>query len=405
MEIYELILLSGLVAGLLSGLLISKTNFCTLGAVSDLVNIGDSSRMRAWVLALASAMLGVAVLDVMGSIEPALTDSGITGKPPYGTPVFLWPRYVLGGLLFGVGMVMVSGCGNKILIRIGGGSLKSAVVFLVMGVATYLMIFTDFGFVLFLQWMQPATLDFQQYGIASQSLAGLTGKAFGFDGENRRWITGLVVGVPLFSWLLWSLVKKSDVTNICGGVGVGLLVTAAWYVTAGPMGIYLLEEIDFLDERPFDVGAQSFTFVKPGAHLLRFLEEGFATTFLTFALMVTAGMVIGAFLYALFSHSFRIEWFTSFRDFVRHIVGATAMGFGGALSLGCTFGQAISGASMLAIGSFLTFASIVFAAAMFMKFQYYRLFYEAEASMLKIFITTLVDFHFLPNRFRYYEKI
>ncbi len=405
MEIHELILLSGLAAGLLGGILASKTSFCTLGAVSDLVNIGDSGRMRAWVLALASAMLGVAVLDAMGSIDPTLVDSGMTGKPPYGTPVFLWPRYVLGGLLFGAGMVLVSGCGNKTLVRIGGGNLKSVVVFLVMGVAAYLMIFTNFGFLFFLQWMQPATIDLQQYGVSSQSLSVLAGEMLGFGGEEKRWILGLLVGIPLFSWLLLSLVRRSDVSNIAGGIGMGLLVTSAWYATAGPMGRHLLEEIDFLDVRPFDVGAQSFTFVKPGAHFLRFLEEGFAAEFLTFALAITLGVVLGSFFYALFSRSFRVEWFVSFRDFLRHIIGATAMGVGGVLSLGCTFGQAISGASMLAVGSFITFASIVFASAMVMKFQYYQLCYEAEAKPLKIFATALVDFRLLPEKFRYYEKI
>ena len=89
----------------------------------------------------------------------SLTDSGETGKPPYTTPNFVWLRYVLGGLLFGIGMTFGSGCGNKTMVRIGGGNLKSVVVFLMMGVGAYAMIYTDFSYDAFLRWMQPLAIN------------------------------------------------------------------------------------------------------------------------------------------------------------------------------------------------------------------------------------------------------
>ena len=100
----------------------NKTNFCTMGAVSDLVNIGDTSRLKAWFLAIAIAILGVTILELVGAIN--VNDSRI----PYRNSVLFWPRYIVGGIMFGIGMTLASGCGNKILIRIGGGNLKSIFV-------------------------------------------------------------------------------------------------------------------------------------------------------------------------------------------------------------------------------------------------------------------------------------
>ena len=108
---------------LVMGLVVNKTNFCTMGAVSDLVNMGDTGRMRAWLFAIAVALLGGALLEFLGLVE--VTDS----FPPYRSGNLIWAENVLGGLMFGIGMTLASGCGNKCLIRIGGGNIKSIVVF------------------------------------------------------------------------------------------------------------------------------------------------------------------------------------------------------------------------------------------------------------------------------------
>ena len=88
------------------------------------------------------------------------------------------------------------------------------------------------------------------------------------------------------------------------------------------------------------------------------------------------GVIVGSFLYAVFTRSFRIEWFASRGDFANHAAGGVLMGTGGVLSMGCTVGQAITGMSTLALGSILTFAAIVAGAVAAMKFQYWRLMRE-----------------------------
>ena len=397
------VLLSGFVIALVMGAVACKTNFCTMGAVSDWVNIGDTGRLRAWLCAMATAILGVALIDGAAGADLSLADAGDTGKPPYGTPVFVWPRYLTGGLLFGIGMTLGSGCGNKTLVRIGGGNLKSVVVFLAMGAGAYLMIYTDFGYHLFLRWM-PA-LDFSAYGLGSQGVDELIGAPLGVAGPAFAYFTALMIGLPVLAWAFWSKDFRASGDNVIGALVVGAAVVGAWYVTTGPLGRSLMDEVEFLDEVPYDVGAQSFTFVKPSGQLYYFIGEGFAANVATFALVAALGVAVGAFLYSVVFGKFRVEWFSDGGDLLRHLVGGLLMGIGGVLSLGCTFGQAIAGASTLALGSFITFASIVLGAALTMKVQYYKMVYEEEATFAKAMVAALADLRIVPGAWRKLDSV
>ena len=109
----------------------NKTDFCTMGAVSDWVNMGDFNRMRMWLLAIAVAVIGANALQLAGLVN--------LSKSIYQTPTFTWLSYIVGGFLFGVGMTLGSGCGSKTLIRIGAGNLKSVIVFVFLGTQTYII--------------------------------------------------------------------------------------------------------------------------------------------------------------------------------------------------------------------------------------------------------------------------
>ena len=113
---------SGFIIAFVMGAVVSKTNFCTMGAVSDWVNMGDTSRFRAWMLAIAVAIVGVTGLEALSLATPG--DS----FPPYRGGQLIWAENLLGGLLFGIGMTLASGCGNKNLIRAGAGNIKSIMV-------------------------------------------------------------------------------------------------------------------------------------------------------------------------------------------------------------------------------------------------------------------------------------
>ena len=399
---------------LLMGALVNKTNFCTMGAVSDMVNMGDLGRFRAWLLAIAVAILGVVVLEYLGLAQPG------NAFPPYRGGQLVWAENLLGGLMFGVGMTLASGCGNKCLVRIGGGNLKSIMVMLVIGVIAYFMVNPFPGSdqtlftVLFYGWIRPLAVDLG----ASQDLGAL------LAGEHSG-VARLVIGVALTLLLLVYVFKSAEfrgsLDNILGGLTVGLAVLAAWYVTSNvqinaddelySLGGYY-EEWDMLAEsdegkpaqaRP--LSPQSFTFINPMGQAVGYTSGGFNRTLLTFGVMAFFGVIAGSLLWSLISRSFRLEWFSSLSDFIMHLVGAILMGFGGVLAMGCTIGQAITGISTLAVGSFITFAAIVLGSALTMKIQYYKLVYEEEASFARALIASLADLHLLPNGLRKLDKV
>jgi len=145
-----------------------------MGAVSDWVNMGDTGRMRAWLLAMAVALIGVLGMEAANVIS---FSSGTF--PPYRTENFAWLRYLLGGLMFGIGMTLGSGCGSKTLIRVGGGNLKSVVVLVIAALMAYLMMWTSFFETAFMSWIGPTSVSLAKFGIPSQELsavvAGVTG--------------------------------------------------------------------------------------------------------------------------------------------------------------------------------------------------------------------------------------
>ncbi len=371
-NIHVQVLLAVFAIAVVMGAVANKTNFCTMGAVSDWVNMEDKGRLRAWMLAITVAMVGVLVLEAMGTIKlPA------NSFPPYRTENFAWLRYALGGVMFGVGMTLGSGCGNKTLIRIGGGNLKSLVMLVLFAApAAYLMLWGsigDSGFydVVFGGWINPTTIELGKYGIHSQDLGAL---AAGATGIKDVTVLRLVIGGLIAAGFLYFIFKSADFRsnrdNILAGVVVGVAVVLGWWITGGSIGNEWKEFADFQSKVPSRVAVQSYTFISPMGDTARYLTDPSKFQYLNFGVMALVGVIVGSLLYALITRSFRIEWFANFKDFIAHAIGGLLMGFGGVLSMGCTIGQGVTGFSTLALGSILTFLAIIAGAAATMKIQY-----------------------------------
>ena len=387
------------ILGFILGFVVSKTNFCTMGAVSDWVNIGDLSRFKSWMFAAGIAILGVTILEYTSYIN--VNDSRI----PYRNSVFFWPRYILGGLMFGIGMTYASGCGNKVLIRVGGGNIKSIVVLLVAGLMAYLMTRTDFYGVVFHSWMSPISPDLAKIGIEDQSLSTILSYLFSSENlSNTKLLVGLIIAsiVMLLIFKSGTFIKNAD--NLLGGFVVGIVVITAWFLTGSSLGQEWIETNNFLDTPLPGVGMQSFTFINPMGETIIFLGNAADSFYLTFGVTALISVILGSFVYSITSNSFRVEWFASKQDFVRHILGAVLIGIGGVLSLGCTIGQGVSGVSTLALGSFITLISIILGAAISMKIEYYNAVYE-DCSFFDSLRSSLADLNLIPNKFRALEKI
>ena len=399
MEVAAQLLVYTSILGFILGFVVTKTNFCTMGAVSDWVNIGDLSRFKAWMFAAAIAVLGVTILDFLSFFD--INDSRI----PYRNSVLAWPRYVVGGLMFGIGMTYASGCGNKVLIRVGGGNLKSLVVLVVAGAMAYIMTRTDFYGVVFHSWMNPISLDLAQIGILDQSLPSIISSIFSVtNGVYFNLMVGLIVSIVMIILIFKSGKFIQNFDNVFSGITVGLIIVLAWLLTGGSTGEEWIEANDFLDNPAPGVGVQSFTFINPMGETLIYAGNAADSFYLTFGVAALLSVILGSFVYSISSKNFRIEWFLSKQDFIRHIVGAILIGIGGVLALGCTIGQGVTGISTLALGSFITLVFIILGAAITMKIEFYNAVYE-DCSFFDSLRSSLADLNLIPNKFRVLEKI
>jgi len=343
------------------GAIAQRTHFCTMGAVADVVNTGDWVRMRMWVLAIGVATLGFNAMVAAGWIE--------AGKSIYAAPRLTWLSAVIGGLMFGFGMVLASGCGSKTLVRIGGGNLKSVVVFLVLGLAAFATLKGITG-VARVATVDRVAVEF----VGGQDLPTLVAGAFGIARGHAALVLGALLGGGLIAWVLARAEGRSgDV--LLGGLGIGAVIVGMWWVS-GQLG-HVAEHPETLEETFVATNStrmESLSFVAPVAYtvdwLLFFSDK---SKVLTIGIVSTFGVVLGSALVALFSRSFRWEGFAGAEDTANHLVGAALMGVGGVTALGCTVGQGLSGVSTLALGSFIALAGIIAGAVLALRYQVWRL--------------------------------
>ena len=337
-----------------------RSNFCTMGAVSDAFNMGDWTRMRMWLMAMAVAILGANALHLAGLID--------LSKSLYQTPNFTWLSYIVGGLAFGFGMPLASGCGSKTLIRIGGGNLKSVVVALALGVAAYMTLKGLFavGRVAFLD---PVAVTLA----GTQDLPALAARTFGVDKKVWQIALSLIAALGLIGFAFKSRDFRNADTVIMSSI-IGLTIVGGWYVS-GHLG-HLAEDPNTLQEAFAGTNSgrmESFSFVAPIAYtleLLMFWSD--KSRIVSFGIAAALGVVAGSFVYSVATKSFRWEGFRDAEDTANHLVGGVLMGFGGVTALGCTIGQGLSGISTLALGSFITVAAIIVGAIGAFKYQYWR---------------------------------
>jgi len=374
LEINEKVALLAFLLGLLFGAIGQRTNFCTMGAVSDWVNTGDKNRLRAWLLAIGVAILATGYLQWSGRVD--------LQQSIYLTPNFGWLGHLLGGGLFGIGMTLASGCGQRTLVRLGGGNLKSLLVFLVLGITAY-MTLRGLLALARVDLVEKANIDLSGVGLPGQGLPAIVGQLTGADDLSLISRTvAVLLGGGLVAYAFAARAFRRSPDDILAGIAIGFLVAAGWYVT-GVVG--------FDDFEPTRL--ESFTFVSPTGESLMYMMT-FTGSTIGFGVAAVFGVILGSFLYAVASKRFRIEAFASAGDMTRHLVGAVLMGFGGVLSLGCTIGQGVTGMSTLAAGSLLTLVSIVFGSALTIKTEFYLL---DEMGFLRALRLALTDMRLAPR--------
>lgn len=339
------------------GAVLHGSHFCTLGAISDWLVMQDASRMKQWALAAAVAIWGFAAMQWAGWIDPR--------QSIYGADKMLWLACLLGGGLFGVGMVLASGCTSKALVRLGAGNLKSLVVLLVMGI---------FGLAtlkgLLAVWrvnsLESVYLYAPNQGFVGSWLAVQTGWPI----ANASALVAVCVGAALCLWALHDR-SPSQASMRWGGVAVGGAVMALWWIS-GVWG-HGLEHPETLEAFYMATSSgrmESFSFTSPVAMWLdAFMYFSDGSKRLTIGMVSVVGVAVGACLHALRSGTFRWEGFTQRSDLVRHVIGGALMGVGGVTAMGCTIGQGLSGLSTLSWMSLWTLLAIVAGAGLALLWQ------------------------------------
>ena len=344
------VVLGGFALAFVFGATAARINFCTMGALSDIVNMGSWTRMRSWMLAVAVAIAGTTVLALAGQVELA--------KSIPQRPLLPWLSLLVGGTLFGIGMTIAGGCANRNLVRVGGGSLRSLVVLTFLAIASYM---TLKG--LFAQWrndwLDPVRIDLAASGWTDSSLATALAKATGLATKNALPLTAAVIVLGLLAFVFKDARFRGNARQVGGATVLGAVIVAGWYLT-GHLGYG--ENPDTLETVYFATNSrtlESLSFVAPLAYGLEMLMLWTDKSLhATFGIAAVLGTITGSAAHALVTRTFRWEGFASLADLRNQLVGAVLMGAGGVTAAGCTIGQGLSGVSTLAIGSFIAVGGI-----------------------------------------------
>ncbi len=333
--------------GLVFGITVQRTNFCTMGSISDIVFMGAWNRFRAWMLAIAVAILGSQALQVSATVE--------LGETIYLTTNLGWLGAVLGGLMFGFGMTMTGGCGSRTLVRIGGGNLKSVVAVLFMGIFAYMTLRGLTGLAR-VEIEGFSNLDLEALGLETQGIPDILTALLGLPAAAARAATIVALAGGLLWFCFGSAAFRGSKRDIAAGLILGALVPAGWYAT----GVIGYDEFEPLP-------LTSYTFVAPVGNAIQYLMT-FTGSTIDFGIAAVGGVIAGGFLAAKASGQFRIEAFMDAGDMQRHMIGGALMGMGGIMALGCTIGQGLTGLSTLALGSVIALTSIVAGGVFGMKY-------------------------------------
>ncbi|MET0538151.1 MAG: YeeE/YedE family protein [Xanthobacteraceae bacterium] len=331
-ELSAIVIYAGLSIGIVFGAVSLLSGFCLLSGLRGWWIERDSRMIRTFALAVVVAIAATQALAALGFVD--------LGKSLYLQPSFSPALILLGGALFGYGMVLANGCASRALVLLGSGNLRSLLVVMTIAVTAQI---TLKGLI------APARLAFLNWSILAPpgvSLSNLLSSA----GLNSGWAELLAVIAVSGSLLMFALAHapfRRSAALLAAGVGIGLTIGAGWFATG-----YLGAD----DFNPAPVA--SLTFIAPVADTLQYMMLSTGLT-LSFGVALVSGTLAGSFFASLITRRIQLEGFTSARQMLRYVIGAALMGSGGAMAYGCTIGQGLTGLSTLALPSFIAVAGIL----------------------------------------------
>lgn len=301
--------------GLALGFVLQRGGFCLVRAISNAVLIRDTTILRAYVLALLVAMVGVQVIQNLGLVD-------IPVRPLH------WAANIVGGLLFGVGMILAGGCSGSTWYRVGEGAIGAWVILVgfAIGATTASVGLLD-----------PLRRALQRYALtlpdgSAPTLANVTGLS--------PWLVIAVLALVAAWWMRRSRgePEHSKWPWPATGLAVGVMIAVGWWASS-------------FGDRPVGI-----TFAANTGHLLTYPMVGYPNR-VTWSMLMALGVPVGAFVAAYRTGEFRWKLPPGW-SLVKIFAGGLLMGSSALVAEGCNINQGLTNSATLAVGSLLTFASM-----------------------------------------------
>ncbi|MFK5978318.1 MAG: YeeE/YedE family protein [Rhizobiaceae bacterium] len=319
--------------GIAFGAIAEASQFCLRAAVSEWNSekpTTGSLRTVQYLSAILASVIGVQFLQFSGVID--LTESLYWSAPI--RPVAL----VVGGVAFGIGMVLAGGCISRILVLGFSGNIRSLFTIIIAAIAAYATLRGILSY--------PRIL--LEHMMASQGGAGV------LIADNAH-LWAFAAAIALIGALVVLVRKSGSIKGIASGLGVGALVIFGWLAT----GIVGADEFE-------PTALTSLSMVSPLAESLQF-SMIYTGDEVRFPIALIGGILLGALVSSVIGGRFKLSGFTSEAAPLRYGLGGLMMGFGGVTALGCSVGQGVSGIGTLSLSSFIAFAAIIGGAVIAMR--------------------------------------
>jgi uncharacterized protein len=316
-------LLFGLVTGLAFGVAAQRSQFCLRAATVEFARGTLGPRLAIWLLAFSTALVWVQGAGALGLFRAA--DARMMAVPGS------WSGAILGGLMFGVGMVLARGCSGRLLVLAATGNLRSLVAGMVFALVAQMSISG---------WLAPLRQWLAALWTTGPTNIDLT-VALGLPVE-----TGLVAGLAIAVMAL-TLARANRLPSrqLVFASGVGFAVALGWVLTWG------------LSQVAFDpVTVTSATFSGPSAKTLMAVLT--PTPAPDFDVGLVPGVFLGAFLAAAAGRELRFQGYDGAAAMRRSLAGAALMGFGAMLAGGCAIGAGVTGGSILVATAWVALVSM-----------------------------------------------
>ena len=314
--------LAGLLVGTLFGAFAQRSRFCLRSAVVEFWNRDGSIKLSVWLFAFSAAVIATQLFVITGLLD--------IGNARQISATGSLSGALIGGLMFGIGMILARGCSSRMLVLAANGNLRAlltGLIFAVTAQASLSGVLSPFS-----TWISGLwTIE----GGARDLLATL----------HLGHIGGLLFGAV---WLLAAIVFARRSSGLLrrewlGGIGVGIMVALAWMLTY-QIGAQSFDTI---------IPVQSLSFTGPSADILMLVLSAPGQPW-DFDIGLVPGVVLGSFLAALWGKELKLEGFKDGHSMRRYIAGALFMGFGGMLAGGCAVGAGVSGAAVFALTAWIS---------------------------------------------------